>query len=532
MRSDSGERKHAVAVRGQHRMAAAELCDAGVARRRVQLLEPGALGDLPRERVLPAARADDEHSHDYDPAMPGDEPAVPPYSATQVDIERVPGGPERDVVAVEEPLEIRINGAPVAVTMRTPGHDEELALGFCLSEGLQPAGAAVPDDLAANTVDVDAPGFDPERLRRSFYVSSSCGVCGKGAIEAVAVEARKVEADVRVPAPLLLSLPDRLREAQGAFAATGGLHAAGLFDRNGTLLCAREDVGRHNAVDKVLGWAFLEERLPLAGRRALPERPHRLRARAEGGGRRLPDHRRGRGAVEPRRRAGGRPRHHPLRLHARGADERLLRGLARRQLTGVLLVGGASTRFGSPKALAELDGETLAERGWRVLGELCEERLAVGKQSDGLELPFPVLDDGSEVRASIAGPRRRASGGVVRAVRRPAGRLPARHGRAARLARGRVPEIDAAIPQTGPLPGAYRTTRCGRSTPALDAGRLAMRNASPRWTSPTSSAIPDCSRTSTRRRSCRSFASAAHACARRARRATLRQPGRSPTPAR
>lgn len=167
-------------------------------------------------------------------------------------------------MAVEEPLEIRINGAPVAVTMRTPGADEELALGFCLSEGLQPASAAVPDDLAANTVDVDAPGFDPERLRRSFYVSSSCGVCGKGAIEAVAVEAGRVEADVRVPAPLLLSLPDRLREAQGAFAATGGLHAAALFARDGTLLCAREDVGRHNAVDKVLGWAFLEGRLPLA----------------------------------------------------------------------------------------------------------------------------------------------------------------------------------------------------------------------------------------------------------------------------
>ncbi|MGH3017283.1 MAG: formate dehydrogenase accessory sulfurtransferase FdhD [Gaiellaceae bacterium] len=190
--------------------------------------------------------------------------ATPPYSATQVDIERIPGGPEHDLVAVEEPLEIRVNGAPVAVTMRTPGNDEELALGFCLSEGLHPAGAAVPEDLAANTVDVEAPGFDPERLRRSFYVSSSCGVCGKGAIEAVAVEAARVESDLRVPAPLLLSLPDQLREAQGAFAATGGLHAAGVFAADGTLLSVREDVGRHNAVDKVLGWGFLEGRLPLA----------------------------------------------------------------------------------------------------------------------------------------------------------------------------------------------------------------------------------------------------------------------------
>jgi FdhD protein len=191
-------------------------------------------------------------------------PAAPPYTATPVDIERVPGGTERDLVAVEEPLEIRVNGAPVAVTMRTPGADEELAIGFCLSEGIQPTGAAVPDDLAANTVDVEAPGFDPEHLRRSFYVASSCGVCGKGALEAVAVEAPRVVSDLRVPAKLLTSLPDRLLEAQGAFAATGGLHATGLFDRDGTLLCVREDVGRHNALDKVLGWAFLEGRLPLA----------------------------------------------------------------------------------------------------------------------------------------------------------------------------------------------------------------------------------------------------------------------------
>ena len=99
---------------------------------------------------------------------------APPYSAAGVDVVRLPGGAsERDRVAVEEPLEIRIGGEPVAVTMRTPGHDEELALGFCLSEGLRPTAARVPDDLAANTVDVDAPGFHPERLRRSFYTSSS-----------------------------------------------------------------------------------------------------------------------------------------------------------------------------------------------------------------------------------------------------------------------------------------------------------------------------------------------------------------------
>ena len=190
---------------------------------------------------------------------------TPPYSAAAVDVVRLPDGrSERDQVAVEEPLEIRIGGRPVAVTMRTPGHDEELALGFCLSEGLRPHAARVPDDLAANTVDVDAPEFDPARLQRSFYTSSSCGVCGKGALEAVAVDSPRVESPLRVPLALVASLPDRLREGQAAFAATGGLHATGLFAADGELLCAREDVGRHNAMDKVIGWAFGAGRLPLA----------------------------------------------------------------------------------------------------------------------------------------------------------------------------------------------------------------------------------------------------------------------------
>ena len=168
------------------------------------------------------------------------------------------------MVAAEEPLEIRIGGEPVAVTMRTPGHDEELALGFALSEGLRPTGARVPDDLVANAVDVEAPGFDAARLRRSFYTSSSCGVCGKGALEAVAVEAPRVDSDMSVPARLVASLPDRLREGQAGFAATGGLHATGLFSPDGDLLLLREDVGRHNALDKVVGAAFLAGTLPLA----------------------------------------------------------------------------------------------------------------------------------------------------------------------------------------------------------------------------------------------------------------------------
>jgi FdhD protein len=189
----------------------------------------------------------------------------PPYSTARVGVLRLPEGTEeRDLLAVEEPLEIRIGGHPVAVTMRTPGNDDELALGFCLSEGLRPRAAHVADDLAANTVEVDAPGFDPARLQRSFYTSSSCGVCGKGALEAVAVEAARIDSRLTVPVGVVESLPARLGEKQAAFFATGGLHATGLFTADGELVCLREDVGRHNALDKVVGWAFLERRLPLA----------------------------------------------------------------------------------------------------------------------------------------------------------------------------------------------------------------------------------------------------------------------------
>src|SRR5438105_2620179 len=167
-----------------------------------------------------------------------------PYSAAVTSVLRLPEGrSEQDRLAVEEPLEIRIGGRPIAVTMRTPGHDEELALGFLLAEGLRPRAASLPSDLAANTVDVDADDFDLSRLERHFYTSSSCGVCGKGALEAVAVEAPRVTSPLRVPASLLAQLPERLRAAQPAFAATGGLHATGLFSADGELRCVREDVG-------------------------------------------------------------------------------------------------------------------------------------------------------------------------------------------------------------------------------------------------------------------------------------------------
>ena len=191
---------------------------------------------------------------------------VPPYSASSVEVVRLPRGEtEPDEIAVEEPLEIRVGGHPIAVTMRTPGHDEELALGFLRSEGIAAVSAHPTADFAANVIDVEVDGdVDLDRLSRNFYTSSSCGVCGKGALEAVAVEAPPVESDLVASAELVAGLPDRLREAQPTFAATGGLHATGLFSSEGELLVVREDVGRHNAMDKVVGWAFGRGLLPLS----------------------------------------------------------------------------------------------------------------------------------------------------------------------------------------------------------------------------------------------------------------------------
>ena len=171
-----------------------------------------------------------------------------------------------DRVAVEEPLEIRVGGRALAVTMRTPGHDEELAAGFLHGEGLLagPIRAVGPTaDLAANIVEVDAPLREAARERR-FYTTSSCGICGRGALDEVAVHAPALPDGPVVDRALLAGLPDRLR--QPGFEATGGLHATGLFDVAGELLCVREDVGRHNAMDKVVGRALLDGALPRAGR--------------------------------------------------------------------------------------------------------------------------------------------------------------------------------------------------------------------------------------------------------------------------
>jgi FdhD protein len=201
-------------------------------------------------------------------------------TVVSIDVSSSPGSRSRqDHLAAEEPLEIRVRKKPLAVTMRTPGHDIDLAMGFLLSEGVIGvasdvttaqlcAGADTPNTY--NVVDVvldpnvPPPVTDPTR---NFYTTSSCGVCGKASIDAVRTRSRfDVAADpLEIPAHTLAAMPARLRASQRTFDRTGGLHAAGLFTADGDLLVLREDVGRHNAVDKVLGWALREGRLPLAG---------------------------------------------------------------------------------------------------------------------------------------------------------------------------------------------------------------------------------------------------------------------------
>jgi len=181
-----------------------------------------------------------------------------------------------DSLAGEEPMEIRVNGTAISVTMRTPGNDFELAFGFCLTEGLVGDPEAVrsirycvgDEAQEYNVVDVHLvdPTPVPDSLRRNVYTTSSCGLCGTASIDAVRKSVPDVSGDgLRLAPEVLAGFPERLRAAQRVFERTGGLHAAGVFDADGELICLREDVGRHNAVDKVIGWAATARRLPLDG---------------------------------------------------------------------------------------------------------------------------------------------------------------------------------------------------------------------------------------------------------------------------
>jgi FdhD protein len=181
----------------------------------------------------------------------------------------------QDSLATEEPLEIRIGEVPLTVTMRTPGNDLELAAGFLLTEGIIESAEQIADlrirarenGVKSNVVEVELKDadFDCEGLQRNFYAASSCGICGKASINAIRVRGlRQPDSGFRVDPEMLCRMPEALRSEQAVFSQTGGLHAAALFDATGELIVLREDIGRHNAVDKIAGWAVLEKRIPLS----------------------------------------------------------------------------------------------------------------------------------------------------------------------------------------------------------------------------------------------------------------------------
>ncbi len=274
-----------------------------------------------------------------------------------------------DSVSMEEPLQIRLVHGPaearietdVAVTMRTPGDDATLALGFLHTEGIIGSRAEVTSlEEAENEVTVElAPsaGFDPEALRRNTYATSSCGVCGKASIEAVHVHIPdRAGADrFSVDAVSLGSLPAALRARQEAFEQTGGIHAAASFGLDGGIERVAEDVGRHNALDKLIGGYLADDALPLSGLGIALQRPGQLRAGAEGGRGRLPVRGRYRSAVEPRGRTGCRAAHDARGLpagwalqHLHPPPSRAHRRLRRatEDITAVVLCGGSGTRLG------------------------------------------------------------------------------------------------------------------------------------------------------------------------------------------
>lgn len=211
-------------------------------------------------------------------------------SQSQIAVTTSDGREFDDALAVEEPLEIRVGyddggthvHKAVSITMRTPGDDVNLAAGFLFTEGIisspkqiteirhcgpRSEPQAIANGSFNNTIRVELNGgfdLDLKRLERNFYTTSSCGVCGKASIDALATGTKRIESDVNIKAEIVHTLPDKLRVAQAVFESTGGLHASGIFDSNGELISAAEDVGRHNALDKVIGAAFLNGELPMS----------------------------------------------------------------------------------------------------------------------------------------------------------------------------------------------------------------------------------------------------------------------------
>ncbi|MBI1324665.1 formate dehydrogenase accessory sulfurtransferase FdhD [bacterium] len=201
----------------------------------------------------------------------------PNEATVQYSIEQFRGGhrlgPTTDDVAVEAPLEIRVDGHDSTILMRTPGHDEELILGFLFNESVIRSASDVlsierpaeqPNAFKGQSIEIRlTPARSPQGLNRSFLSSSSCGSCGKSSIDSLAIAAPPVVSQLSINSDLIMRLPDQLKAAQSTFHQTGGVHASGLFTPEGDLIAIREDVGRHNALDKLIGWALGDDRLPL-----------------------------------------------------------------------------------------------------------------------------------------------------------------------------------------------------------------------------------------------------------------------------
>jgi len=206
-------------------------------------------------------------------ALSNTEPAVQ-TSVQKVVMNGDPTRSDLDWIASEAPLEVRIDGKPVTVLMRTPGHDEELVRGFLYNEGVVSSARDLvsvgpvhesPEDVGGSVINVQLASSHSDRtLDRAFYSNASCGVCGKKTIESLEVKGRIAASPFRVQRSILYALPAKLRNSQTTFAQTGGVHASGLFTSSGELVLLREDVGRHNALDKIIGWALAEHRLPLS----------------------------------------------------------------------------------------------------------------------------------------------------------------------------------------------------------------------------------------------------------------------------
>ena len=215
-------------------------------------------------------------------------------------MQRIENGTNRrepDELAIEEPLEVRLDGQLVTTTMRTPGHDFELAAGFCFTEGLLGDAPVLrcrycTDDTSAvanefNVVTVETGGRAPAPVARLTMTTSSCGICGSQSIERLIARLRPIAGVAAIPVEVLAAVPGRMVAEQSLFAATGGVHAAGAFGADGEPVVVREDIGRHNAVDKVVGRLLLDDRLPAGAVRPLRQRPSQLRDGAEGVGRRV-----------------------------------------------------------------------------------------------------------------------------------------------------------------------------------------------------------------------------------------------------